>query len=234
MKRLCDAAVMVLNSKGGAAVATALTIKTIDWVAKTNWGDKPWDGSNLQSAFACQRIAKTQMRCTRPCGCTGSAAPSHFWWCCFPSCLWSEMCHLHHLATWACQNAHQFLHRPIQVAALHLGSKQRGNSWGILGGILGGILEQILVKILGWNSWMEFFVEFSMEFWMEFLVQLLGGILGRSLVGILNGVLGWILGWNSWFDSWVEFQVGIPGWYSWVEFLGWFLARIRRFRRWNS
>ena len=36
MKRLCDAAVMVLNSKGGAAVATALTIKTIDWVAKTN------------------------------------------------------------------------------------------------------------------------------------------------------------------------------------------------------
>ena len=36
MKRLCDAAVMVLNSKGGAAVATALMIKTIDWVAKTN------------------------------------------------------------------------------------------------------------------------------------------------------------------------------------------------------
>ena len=36
MKRLCDAAVMVLDSKGGAAVATALTIKTIDWVAKTN------------------------------------------------------------------------------------------------------------------------------------------------------------------------------------------------------
>ena len=65
--------------------------------------------------------------CTRPCGCTGSAAPSHFWWCCFPSCLWSEMCHLHQLATWACQNAHQFLHRPTQVAALHLGSKQRAS-----------------------------------------------------------------------------------------------------------